>query len=165
MILDSKSTKTIPYRVRLSIERNVDEICFNQNPNSRVQRNNRDVRCVGTTRPSRGVALIDETCDLTDEEAQEATIRAYHSVNPGIAIVGTTRTVTKSHFEFCMMLCTWQHKRGALYILILTDREEALPEEQFWRSKHCTGAKGVLGLDKIYDKWGQGPGWTPTFQL
>ena len=73
-------------------------------PKSRVQHMNLDVRSVGTTRPLRGVALFDETCDLTDEGAQEATIRACHSVNPGIIIVGTTRTVTKSHFEFCMML-------------------------------------------------------------
>ena len=74
MILDSQSTKTVLHRVRLSIERNVDEICFNQNPNSRVQRNNLDVRSVGTTRPLRGVAVIDETCDLTDEEAQDITV-------------------------------------------------------------------------------------------
>ena len=30
-----------------------------------------------------------------------------------------------------MTLCTWQHERGALYILILTDSEDALSEEQF----------------------------------
>ena len=76
---------------------------------------NLDVRSVGTTRPLRGVAMFDETCKLTDGEAQEATIRACHNVNPGIIIVGIPRTVTKSHFEFCTTLCTWQHKRGALY--------------------------------------------------
>ena len=94
-----------------------------------MQHENLDVRGVGTTRPS-GVAMFDETCDLTDGEAQEATVRTCHSVNPGIIIVGIPRTVTKSHFEFCMTLCTRQHERGALYITILTDSEDALSEEQ-----------------------------------
>ena len=43
---------------------------------------------------------------------------------------GTSRTASKSHLEFCMTLCTWQHERGALYIMILTDSEDALSEEQ-----------------------------------
>ena len=122
---------------------------------------NLDVRSIGTTLPLRGVALFDETCDLTDEDAQEATIRACDSVNPGIIIVGTTRTATKNHYEFCMMLCTWQHKRGALYILILTDPEEALSEEQFlaletlhrerreclaWTGSTTNGDRGQVGL-------------------
>ena len=98
-------TKSVPRRVRLAIERNVDENCLNQNHNSRVQYMNLDVRSVGTTRLLEGVALFDWTCDLTDEDAQEATFRACHSVDPGIIIVGITRTVTKSHVEFCMMLC------------------------------------------------------------
>ena len=101
------------------------------NPQSRMQHETLDVRSVGTTRPLRGVALFDETCDLTDEEAQEATVRACRSVNPGIIIVGIPRTAPKSHFEFCMTLCTWQHERGALYIMILTDSEDEFSEEQF----------------------------------
>ena len=101
MILNSQSTKSVPHRVRLAIERNIDEICSNQNPQSRLQNMNLDVRSVGTTRPLRGVALFDETFEFTDEDAQEATIRACHSLNPGIVIVGTPRTVTKSHSEFC----------------------------------------------------------------
>ena len=36
------------------------------------------------------------------------------------------------------------------------------PRNSFWRSKHCTGAKGVPGSDGISDKWGPGPGWTPN---
>ena len=46
--------------------------------------------------------MFDETCDLTDEDAQEATVRACCSVNPGIIIVGISRTASKSHFEFFM---------------------------------------------------------------
>ena len=119
MALDSQPTKSVPRRVRLVIERNIDEMCPKRNPQSRMQHENLDVRSVGTTRPLRGVALFDETCDLTDEDAQEATVRACWSVNPGIIIVGIPRTASKSHFEFCMTLCTWQHERGALYIMIL----------------------------------------------
>ena len=102
-----------------------------RNHQSRTQHENLDVRSVGTTRPLRGVALFDETCDLTDEEAQEAAIRTCCSANPGIIILGIPRTVSKSHLEFCMTLCTWQHERGALYIMILTDSEDAPSEEQF----------------------------------
>ena len=46
------------------------------------QHGNLNVRSVRTTRLLRGVALFDETCDLTDEDAQEATVRAFCSVNP-----------------------------------------------------------------------------------
>ena len=46
VILDSQSTKSVPRRVRLAIERNVDEICSNQNSNPKVQHMNRGV---GTT--------------------------------------------------------------------------------------------------------------------
>ena len=96
-----------------------------------MQHENLDVSSFGTTRPLRGVALFDETCDLTDEDAQEATVRACLSVNPGIIILGIPRTASKSHFEFCMTSCTWELERGALYIMILTDSEDALSEEQF----------------------------------
>ena len=88
MVLDSQPTKSVPRRVRLVIERNIDEMCPKRNPQSRMQSENLDVRSVGTTRPWRGVALFDETCDLTDEDAQEAAIRACCSANPGIIIVG-----------------------------------------------------------------------------
>ena len=93
--------------------------------------------------------MFDETCKLTDGEAQEATIRACHSVNPGIIIVGIPRTVTKSRFEFCTTLCTWQHKRGALHILILRDSEEALSEEQFLAlvPSHQSEGSASLGRD------------------
>ena len=53
-----------------------------------MQHENLDVRSVGTTRPLRGVAFFDETCDLTDGDAQEAAIRACCSGTPGIIIVG-----------------------------------------------------------------------------
>ena len=69
-----------------------------------MQHENLDVRSVGTTRPLRGVALFDGTCDLTDEDAQEATFRACRSVNPGIIVVGIPRTASKSHFEFCVVV-------------------------------------------------------------
>ena len=131
LVLDSQPTKSVPRRLRLVIERNIDEMCPKRNPQSRMQHENLDVRGIGTTRPLRGVALFDETCDLTDEDAQEATIRACCSVNPGIIIVGIPRTASKSHFKFYITLCTWQHERGGLYIMTLTDSEDALSEEQF----------------------------------
>ena len=70
MVLGSQPTKSVPRRVRLAIERNINEMCPKRNPQSRLQHENLDVRSVGTTRPLRGVALFDETCDLTDEDAQ-----------------------------------------------------------------------------------------------
>ena len=81
MVLDSQPTKSVPRRVRLAIGKNIDEKSPNQNHQSRVQHENLDVRGVGTTRPLRGVALFDETCDLTDEDAH---------VNPGVIILGIT---------------------------------------------------------------------------
>ena len=106
VVLDSQRTESFPRQVRLVIERNIDEMCPKRNPQSRMQHENLDVRGVGTTRPLRGVALFNETCELTDEDAQEATVRACHSVNPGIIIIGIPRRASKSHFEFRMMLCT-----------------------------------------------------------
>ena len=93
--------------------------------------------------------MFDETCDLTDEGAQEATVRACRSVNPGIIILGIPRTASKSYLEFCMTLCTWQHERGALYIMILTDSEDALSEEQFWalETLHRSEGSAWLGRD------------------
>ena len=149
MVLDSQQTKSVPRWVRLAIERNIDEMCPNRNLQSRVQHMNLDVRSVGTTRPLRGVALFDETYDLTDEDAQEATVRACRNENPEIIIVGTRRTVTKSHIEFCMTLCTWQHKRGALYILILTDSDDSVSEEQCLalETLHQSEGSAWLGRD------------------
>ena len=74
VVFDSQPTRSVPRRVRLAIERNIDEICPNRKLQSRLQHENLDVRSVGTTRLLRGVALFDETCDLTDEDAQEATV-------------------------------------------------------------------------------------------
>ena len=100
VVLDSQPTKSVPRWVRLAIERNIDEICPNRTSQSILQHENLDVRSVGTTRPLRGVALFDETSNLTDEDAQEATVRACRSVNPGIIILGFSRTVSRSHLEF-----------------------------------------------------------------
>ena len=149
VVLDPQPTKSVPRGVLLVIERNIDEMCPKRNPQSRMQHENLDVRSVGTTRPFRGVALFDETCDLTDEEAQQATVRACRSANPGIIIVGIPRTASKSHFEFCMTLCTWQHERGALYIMILTDSEDALSKEQFsaLETLHRSDGSAWLGRD------------------
>ena len=122
-------------------------MCPKRNHQLRMQHEKLDVRSVGTTRPLRGAALFDETCDLTDAEPQEATVRACRSANPGIIILGIPRTASKSHLEFCVTLCTWQHERGALYIMILTDSKDALSEEQF----------SALA-DGISDKRGPGPG-------
>ena len=124
-------------------------MCPNRNPQSRMQHENLDVRSVRTTRPLRGVALFDGTCDLTDEDAQEATVRACCIVNPGKIILGIPRTASKSHFEFCMTLCTWQHERGALYVMILTDSKDALSEEQFLalETLHRSERSAWLGRD------------------
>ena len=86
---------------------------------------------------------------LTDEEAQEATVLACRSANPGMIIVGIPRTASKSHFEFCMTLCTWQHERGALYIMILTDSEDVFSEEQYVALKtlHRSEGSAWLGRD------------------
>ena len=37
MVLDSQPTKSVARRVRLAIERNIDEICPNRNPKLRMQ--------------------------------------------------------------------------------------------------------------------------------
>ena len=92
--------------------------------------------------------MFDETRDLTDEEAQEATVRVCCSVNHGIIIVGISRTASKSHFEFCMTLCTWQHERVALYIMILTDSEDAHSEEQFWALEKLHRSEGSAWLGR-----------------
>ena len=85
------------------------------------------------------------------------TVRACRDVNPGIIIVGISQSASKSHFEICMTLCAWQHERGALHIMILTDFEGALSEEQFLALETLQRSK-VHALDRISDKWGPGPG-------
>ena len=141
-VLDSQPTKSVSRRVRLAIERKIDEMCPKHNHQPRTQPENLDVRSVGTTRPLRGVALFDETCDLADEEAQEATVRACRIANPGIIILGIPPTAS-------MTLCTWQHERGAIYIMILTDSEDALSKEQFsaLETLHRSEGSAWLGRD------------------
>ena len=48
-----------------------------------------------------------------------------------------------------MTLCTWQHERGALFIIILTDSEETLSEEQFvaLEALHQREGSAWLGRD------------------
>ena len=108
--------------------------------------------------------MFDETCELTDEDAQEATGRACHSLNPGLIILGILRTVSRSHLEFCMTLCAWQHERGALYIMILTDSEDAFSEEQFSALKTLHRSEGSAWLGRDLRQMGIGARcWTPTF--
>ena len=57
----------------------------------------------------------DDETPWTNEEAQEATVRACCSANPGRIIGGIPRTASKSHLDFSMTLCSWQQERGALY--------------------------------------------------
>ena len=121
--------------------------------------------------------LFDETCDLKDEDAQEATVRACCSVNPGIIIVGIPRTASKSHFEFCMTLCTWQHERGALYFMILTDYEDAFSEEQFLALEKLHRSEGEClartrsptsgdrGLDSNLPSMSRARVWTNSFTM
>ena len=62
-----------------------------------------------------------------------------------------------------MALCTRQLERGALYIMILTDSEDALSEELFLALETLHPERRVPGSYGISDKWGPGPSWTPTF--
>ena len=64
MVLVSQPTKSVLRRVRLAIERNIDEMCPKRIPKLKMQHENPDVKHVETTRPLRGVLLFDETCDL-----------------------------------------------------------------------------------------------------
>ena len=145
MMFEQQPSKSVPRWVRLDIGRNIDELCQSRNPQLRMQRGNQDVRSFGTTRPLRGVFLIYGTCEVTDEGAQETTIRAYLQVNPGIIIVDIPRTTSMSNFEFCKASCTCQHDRGVLYIVILTDCEGTFHEEQH------------LALETLH--WSEGSAW------
>ena len=178
MVLHSQPTKSVPRRVRMAIERNIDEMCPKRKPKLRMQHENLDVRSVGTTRPLRRVALFDETCDSTDEDAQEGTVRACRSVNSEIIIVGISRTVSRCHFESCMTLCAWQHERGALYIMILTDSEDAFSEEQFSAIKTLHRSEGSAWLGRDLRQMGirarlesnlpamsRAPVWTNSFTM
>ena len=46
--------------------------------------------------------------------------------HPTILPTSSLRLKSGKHLEFCMTLCAWQHERGALYIMILTDSEECI---------------------------------------
>ena len=48
-----------------------------------------------------------------------------------------------------MTLCTWQHERGALFIIKLTDSDETLSEEQFvaLEALHPSEGSAWLGRD------------------
>ena len=139
-------------------------MCPKRNPKLRTQHENPDVRSVGTTRPSRKVALFDEPCDLTDDDAQETAIRACCSANPGNIIVGVPRTASKSHFRILHDVvymatrtrCTLHHDSDRF-------RGCTFRGTVFGRSKRSTGAKGVPGSDGISDKRGSGPGWNSAF--
>ena len=159
MVLDSQPTKSVPRQVRLAIERNIDEMCPKRNPQSRTQHENLDVRSVETTRPLREVALFDETCDLADEEAQEATVRACRSANPGIIILGIHPNSHEKSFGILYDLM-YMETRARCPIHHDPDRFPGCTSRGtvFRRSKRSTGAKGVPGSDGISDKRGPRPG-------
>ena len=115
----------------LAIERNIVALSPDRTLQPRTQCENLYMKSVETTRPLRGVAWFNEKCDFTEADAQGATVRACNSANPGIIIVRIKRAAANSHLGFYIALCAWQHERGALYILIITDSEETLSEEQF----------------------------------
>ena len=58
VVLDSQPTKSVPRRVRMAIERNIDETCPKRHPQSRLHYENLYVESIGTTRLSRGVACL-----------------------------------------------------------------------------------------------------------
>ena len=76
--------------------------------------------------------------------------------NPGIIFVGIPRTASKRHFEFCMTLCVWQHERGALYIMILTDSEDVFLEEQFCALETIHRSEGSAWLGRDLRQAGTG---------
>ena len=86
MAPESQPTKSVPRRVRLAIERNIAEMSPDRTPQPRTPRENLYQRSVETTRPLLGISLFEEKCDLTDADAQEATVRACRSANPGMII-------------------------------------------------------------------------------
>ena len=152
MVLDSQRTKLVSRRVRLAIERNIDEICPKRNPQSRLQHENLDVRSVGTTRPLRGVALFDETCDSTDEFERVAVRildnHSWHHPNSlekpfGILydfVYMATRARCPLHYDLDSFRgCTF---RGTVF-----GARNAPPER-----------RGLPGSDWISDKQGPGPG-------
>ena len=47
MVLEFKPTRSVPRRVRLAIERNIDEMCPNRDPQATVQHEKLGVRSVG----------------------------------------------------------------------------------------------------------------------
>ena len=111
-----------------------------------MQRGNLEMRSVGTTRPLRGVALFDETCELTDEDAQEATVRACVAVwireESSLASLEQHRRATSNFARRCVHGNT---SEVPLYILILADSKGALSEEEF------------LALEPVH--WSEGSAW------
>ena len=95
---------------------------------------------------TRWIALCEGKCDLIDEDAQEATVRACRIENPGIIIACTSRTASRSHLGFCVTLCTRQHERGTLCIMIMTDIEQTLSEEQFLALETLHRSEGTAWL-------------------
>ena len=87
---------------------------------------------------------------------KEATVRACRSVNPGIIVVGIPRTVPKSQFKDCVTLCTWQHERGALHIMSLTDSLDALSEELFLALETLHRSEGSAWLGRDLRQLGTG---------
>ena len=55
-----------------------------------------------------------------------------------------------------MTLCTWQHERGALYIMILSDSEDVLSEEQFLALETLHWSEGSAWLGRDLRKAGTG---------
>ena len=84
------------------------------------------------------VALFDGTCDLTDEDAQEATVRACRIVNPGIIILGIDHGIDDVVYKATR--ARWP---------ILTDSKDALSEEQFLvlETLHQSERSAWLGRD------------------
>ena len=84
MALESQPTKSVPRRVVLAVERHIVAMSPDRTLQPRTRSENLYVRSVERTRPLRGIAPFDEKCDLTDADAQEATVRACRSAKLGI---------------------------------------------------------------------------------
>ena len=143
MVPEFQPTKSV---VRLVIERNIVAMSPDRTPQSRTQRENLYMRSGETTRPSRGVALFGDNCDLTDADAQEDTVLACRSANPRIIIVGVLLDMLE---EPPRILHDNVYVRGALFIMILTDSNETPSEEQFLalETLHQSEGSAWLGRD------------------
>ena len=112
-----------------------------------TRKHGREERWYDTTF-ARSCPCLTRLCDLTDEDAQEATVRACRSVNPGIIILGISRTVSRNHFEFRMTFVRGNTSEVPFTFMILTESEDALSEEHYVAIKTLQRNEGSAWLGR-----------------